>query len=70
MKLATWNVNSLKARVPRVLELLETHRPDVVFLQETKCEPDAFPVLEPWSDIGTPEEFERVLLAFATGEEE
>ena len=29
-----------------------------------------FPVLEPWSDIGTPEEFERVLLAFATGEEE
>jgi dTDP-glucose pyrophosphorylase len=30
----------------------------------------AFPVLEPWSDIGTPEEFERVLLAFATGEEE
>ncbi len=30
----------------------------------------AFPLLEPWSDIGTPEEFERVLLAFATGEEE
>jgi dTDP-glucose pyrophosphorylase len=30
----------------------------------------AFPVLEPWSDIGTPEEFERVLLAFATGDEE
>jgi dTDP-glucose pyrophosphorylase len=30
----------------------------------------AFPVLEGWSDIGTPEEFERVLLAFATGEEE
>jgi exodeoxyribonuclease-3 len=39
-------VNSLNARVPRVLELLEMHRPDLLFLQETKCEPDAFPVLE------------------------
>jgi exodeoxyribonuclease III len=39
-------VNSLNARVPRVLELLEVHRPDLLFLQETKCEPDAFPVLE------------------------
>jgi exodeoxyribonuclease III len=46
VKLATWNVNSLKARVPRVLELLEAHRPDLLFLQETKCEPDAFPARE------------------------
>jgi exodeoxyribonuclease III len=46
LKLATWNVNSLKARMPRVLELLEAHRPDVLFLQETKAEPDAFPALE------------------------
>jgi exodeoxyribonuclease III len=46
VKLATWNVNSLNARVPRVLELLEVHRPDLVFLQETKCEPDAFPLPE------------------------
>jgi exodeoxyribonuclease III len=46
VKLATWNVNSLKVRMPRVLELLETHRPDLVFLQETKCEADAFPALE------------------------
>jgi len=43
MKLATWNVNSLKARLPRVLEFLEAHRPELVFLQETKCEPEAFP---------------------------
>ncbi len=43
MKLATWNVNSLKARLPRVLELLDEHRPDVLCLQETKCEPAAFP---------------------------
>ncbi|MBM3139389.1 MAG: exodeoxyribonuclease III [Chloroflexi bacterium] len=43
MKLATWNVNSVNARLPRVLEFLETHGPDVVCLQETKCEEAAFP---------------------------
>jgi exodeoxyribonuclease III len=42
----TWNVNSLRARLPRVLELLEVHSPDVVALQETKCTPENFPVLE------------------------
>ena len=46
MKLVTWNVNSLKMRMPRVLELLEAHSPDVVLLQETKCAPEAFPALE------------------------
>jgi exodeoxyribonuclease III len=46
VRLVTWNVNSLKARLPRVLELLELHRPDVVCLQETKCEPAAFPAGE------------------------
>jgi exodeoxyribonuclease III len=43
MRLVTWNVNSLKARLPRVLELLEEHGPDVVCLQETKVAADAFP---------------------------
>jgi len=42
----TWNVNSLRARLPRVLELLEIHRPDVVALQETKCSAQNFPTLE------------------------
>ena len=46
MLLATWNVNSLKVRLPRVLEFLELHRPDVVCLQETKVAPDAFPEAE------------------------
>ena len=46
MKLATWNVNSLNSRMPRVLDLLEVHQPDLVFLQETKSDPDAFPQLE------------------------
>ena len=46
MKLVTWNVNSLKVRLPRVLELLAEHAPDAVLLQETKTEPDAFPEAE------------------------
>jgi exodeoxyribonuclease-3 len=46
MRLVTWNVNSLRARLPRVLELLEQHRPDVACLQETKCAPDSFPLAE------------------------
>ena len=46
MLLATWNVNSLRARLPRVLEFLAFHAPDVVLLQETKCAPDTFPLAE------------------------
>ncbi|MGI8846396.1 MAG: exodeoxyribonuclease III [Thermoleophilaceae bacterium] len=46
MKIVTWNVNSLKVRMPRVLELLEQHRPDVLLLQETKSAADAYPTLE------------------------
>ncbi|HZE04508.1 MAG TPA: exodeoxyribonuclease III [Solirubrobacteraceae bacterium] len=46
MRIVTWNVNSLRARLPRVLALLEEHRPDVVCLQETKCAADGFPVAE------------------------
>jgi exodeoxyribonuclease-3 len=46
MRIVTWNVNSLKVRLPRVLELLAEHAPDVVCLQETKAAPDAFPSLE------------------------
>ncbi len=42
----TWNVNSLRARLPRVLELLELHQPDVALLQETKTTPDGFPWIE------------------------
>ncbi len=45
MRIATWNVNSLKARLPRVEEWLEQVRPDVVCLQETKLADDAFPAL-------------------------
>jgi exodeoxyribonuclease-3 len=43
VRLATWNVNSVIARLPRLLAWLEDVRPDVVCLQETKCSADAFP---------------------------
>jgi len=46
MKIVTWNVNSLSVRLPRVVEFLAMHRPDVVCLQETKCEAAAFPTEE------------------------
>ena len=46
MKIATWNVNSIKARLPRLLEWLEAAQPDVVLLQETKTVDEAFPAEE------------------------
>jgi exodeoxyribonuclease III len=45
MRIATWNVNSLKARLPRVEEWLNYAHPDVLCLQETKLSDDAFPQL-------------------------
>ena len=42
MRIATWNVNSLKQRLPRVLPWLDERQPDVVCLQETKLADDAF----------------------------
>jgi exodeoxyribonuclease-3 len=44
--IATWNVNSIGARLPRLLGWLEQRSPDVVALQETKCADDAFPTAE------------------------
>ena len=43
MKVATWNVNSLKVRLPHVLEWLAAHDPDVLVLQEIKQITEAFP---------------------------
>ena len=45
MRIATWNVNSLKVRLPRVEEWLEDVAPDIVCLQETKLADGAFPSL-------------------------
>lgn len=46
MKLVTWNVNSLKVRLPHVLQWLEANPVDVLCLQETKLTDDKFPVAE------------------------
>ena len=43
MRIATWNVNSLRARLPRVEEWLPIARPDVLCMQETKVADDQFP---------------------------
>jgi len=46
MRIATWNVNSIKARLPRVLEWLKDANPDVVLLQELKVVDENFPRME------------------------
>lgn len=46
MKLATWNVNSLKVRLPQVLQWLHSNPVDVLCLQESKLSDDKFPVAE------------------------
>lgn len=43
MKIATWNVNSLRVRLPQVLQWLQHERPDLLALQETKLTDDQFP---------------------------
>ena len=43
MRIVTWNVNSIGARLPRLLPWLAENEPDVVALQETKCADSAFP---------------------------
>ncbi len=43
MQIATWNVNSARARLPRILDWLGEHSPDLVCLQEIKCQDEQFP---------------------------
>ena len=51
MIIATWNVNSIRARLPNVLKWLSENQPDVILFQETKTLPEAFPTLE-LEDLG------------------
>ena len=46
MKIATWNVNSIIARLPHVVRWLEAYQPNVLCMQETKCTDDKFPIAE------------------------
>tara|TARA_B100000700_G_C15007051_1_gene839059 strand:+ start:558 stop:1604 length:1047 start_codon:yes stop_codon:yes gene_type:complete len=45
-KIATWNVNSIRTRLPLLLKWLDLHEPDVLCIQETKVEDNLFPVWE------------------------
>ncbi|MDB6148010.1 MAG: exodeoxyribonuclease, partial [Spartobacteria bacterium] len=45
MKIASWNINSLRKRQDRLFDWLGETKPDVVCLQETKCPDELFPVL-------------------------
>src|SRR5690554_1010561 len=51
MKIATWNVNSIRARIDRVVDWLVRHDVDVLAIQETKCKPEQFP-FEALRDFG------------------
>ena len=51
MKIATWNVNSLKVRLPQVLAWLDEQQADILALQELKLEHDKFPI-EAFADLG------------------
>lgn len=51
MKISTWNVNSLKVRLPHVLEWLRVHQPDILALQEIKLPTEAFP-RDAFAEIG------------------
>ena len=44
LKIATWNINSVRLRIDLVAKFLKSARPDVLCLQETKCPDDAFPL--------------------------
>jgi exodeoxyribonuclease-3 len=51
MKIVTWNVNSIRARLENVTDWLKENQPDVVLLQEIKCEESSFPK-SPIEDLG------------------
>ncbi len=46
MRIATWNVNSVRARMPNVISWLDKAKPDVLLMQEIKCEDADFPEME------------------------
>jgi exodeoxyribonuclease III len=46
MRIATWNVNSVRARLPNVLDWLASAKPDVLLMQEIKCETNVFPLMD------------------------
>jgi exodeoxyribonuclease III len=58
MRIVTWNINSVRLRLPRALELLLAVEPDVLCLQETKADADKFPA-EAFAEAGYPHQVVR-----------
>lgn len=53
MRVASWNINSVRARVERITAWLQRRRPDVVLLQETKCDDETFaPFARTFEELG------------------
>ena len=52
MRIATWNINSVRLRLDLLLRLIDEQRPDVICLQETKTVDETFP-LAPWRSAVT-----------------
>ena len=46
MKIVTWNINGIRARLPIVLDWLKQNQPDIIGLQEIKCQNENFPTME------------------------
>ena len=46
MKIATYNLNGIRARLPRLLEWLDREKPDVACLQELKCADESLPIAD------------------------
>ena len=44
MKISTWNVNSVNVRLPNVIKYLSDYQPDILCLQELKCDTDKYPL--------------------------
>lgn len=51
MRFATWNVNSIRTRIDRVIAFLERSDTDILAMQEIKCRPDQFPTA-PFEEAG------------------
>ncbi|MDK6230747.1 endonuclease/exonuclease/phosphatase family protein, partial [Streptococcus agalactiae] len=51
MRIAPWNVNSIRARLDRVLAFLDRSEADVLAIQETKCKEEVFPA-DAFAEVG------------------
>ncbi|MEE9380389.1 MAG: endonuclease/exonuclease/phosphatase family protein, partial [Hyphomonadaceae bacterium] len=53
LKIVTWNINSVRLRAPNIASFVEAEQPDVICLQETKCQDGEFPE-KAFAEMGLP----------------